>query len=180
MKHVEGDVLCWVVSLKRVDQLRSGLQNADILADSRNKGTFDSKSRKKETPGPRLHLHGSAISSSYGLSTSCETALCWHRQQVNTFQTSQVHRHSCFSMFWQFLKFFFQFQYQWSLIISSSKKVQYQFSCDIVLFGIMGWLFFRSLSDVHCWHEVETLWHHPPHLADHQMHSNWFSKKTSD
>ena len=47
MKHAEGDVLCWVVSLKRVDQLRSGLQNADILADSRNKGTFDSKSRKK-------------------------------------------------------------------------------------------------------------------------------------
>ena len=79
---------------------------ADILADSRNKGTFDSKSRKKETPGPRLRLHGSAISPSYGLSTSCETALCWHRQQVNTFQTSQVHRHSCFSMFWQFLQFF--------------------------------------------------------------------------
>ena len=35
---------------------------ADILADTRNKGTFDSKSRKKETPGPRLH--DGAISSS--------------------------------------------------------------------------------------------------------------------
>ena len=153
---------------------------ADILADTRNKGTFDSKSRKKGNTWTEIAFAGGAISSSFGLSTSCEAALCWHRQQVNTFQTSQVHEHSCFSMFWQFLQFF---------SVSISMKIAYFISqkrfninSRAIYFSLALWLgcFFRSLSDVHCWHEVETLWHQPPHLADHQMHSDWFSKKTSD
>ena len=153
---------------------------ADILADNRNKGTFDSKSRKKENTWTEIAFAGGAISSSFGLSTSCETALCWHRQQVNTFQTSQVHRHSCFSMFWQFLQFFFSFKINEDCLFYLPKR--FNINSRVIYFSLALWVdcFFRSLSDVHCWHEVETLWHQPPHLADHQMHSDWFSKKTSD